>query len=102
VTEVRGASELRAKESDRLAAIQRMAASLGGRIELLDDGFRVEGPQRLSPGTVDPQGDHRIAMAAAVASVLAGGEVTVLGAECTAVSYPDFAADFRRTGGEAA
>jgi 3-phosphoshikimate 1-carboxyvinyltransferase len=103
VTEVRGAGELRAKESDRLAAIARMAESLGGRIELFDDGFRVEGPQDLRPGTVDPGGDHRIAMAAAVSSPLVrGGTVRVLGAECTAVSYPDFAGDFRRAGGEAA
>ncbi len=99
-TEVRGAAELRTKETDRLAAIGMMAASLGGRVEVTTDGFRVEGPQRLSPGTVDPQGDHRIAMAAAVASAVTGGAVRVLGAGCTTVSYPDFSGDFRRAGGE--
>ena len=102
VTEVRGAAELRNKESDRLAAIARMAESLGGSIRLFEDGFSVEGPQRLRPGSVDPQGDHRIAMAAAVASVAVPGAVRVLGFECATVSYPDFAGDFRRLGGEVA
>ncbi len=103
ITEVRGAAELRTKESDRLAAIAGMVGSLGGRIELFDDGFRVEGPQQLGPGTVDPRGDHRIAMAAAAASPLLRGEaVRILGAECAAVSYPDFVGDFRRAGGQTA
>jgi 3-phosphoshikimate 1-carboxyvinyltransferase len=102
VTEVRGAAELRNKESDRLAAIARMAESLGGSVRLFEDGFFVEGPQRLRPGTVDPAGDHRIAMAAAAASAAVPGSVKVLGFECAAVSYPDFAGDFRRLGGEVA
>ncbi len=66
---MRGAEELRHKESDRLAAVVRLAAAIGGRIEALDGGFHVEGPQRPHGGTVDPAGDHRIAMAAAVAAV---------------------------------
>jgi 3-phosphoshikimate 1-carboxyvinyltransferase len=100
VTVVRGAAELRNKESDRLAGIAAMAASLGGEVELFDDGFAIQGPQELRPGTVDPAGDHRIAMSAAVAAAGIRGGVAVRGFECARVSYPDFAEDFRRLGGE--
>jgi 3-phosphoshikimate 1-carboxyvinyltransferase len=98
-TEVRGASELRHKESDRLSMIGRMAESLGGRLEIFDDGFAVDGPQALSSGTVDPAEDHRIAMAAAVAGAGIRGGVKVTGFEAARVSYPDFLEDFRRAGG---
>jgi 3-phosphoshikimate 1-carboxyvinyltransferase len=98
-TVVRGAAELRHKESDRLVMIQRMAESLGGRIDLHEDGFTVEGPQALRPGTVDPAGDHRIAMAAAVAGAGIRGGVEVARFEAARVSYPDFLADFQRLGG---
>jgi len=101
-TQVRGAAELRVKESDRLAMIARMAESLGGRIEIFEDGFAVEGPQRLRPGVVDPQGDHRIAMAAAVAGAAINGGVKVLGFDCSRVSYPDFLRDFTSLGGDVA
>ena len=99
ITEVRGAAELRHKESDRLGALVRLAAALGGRIEPLEDGFRVEGPQRLPGGSVDPGGDHRIAMAAAVASAGTDAGVRVTGFECARVSYPDFVGDFQALGG---
>jgi 3-phosphoshikimate 1-carboxyvinyltransferase len=100
LTEVRGAAELRVKESDRLSMVAQLAEAIGGRIEILDDGFRVEGPQALRSGTVDPCGDHRIAMAAAVAGAGIPGGVTVKGFECARVSYPDFAADFVSLGGD--
>jgi 3-phosphoshikimate 1-carboxyvinyltransferase len=100
-TVVRGAEELRFKESDRLTMIAQLAESLGGRIDLHDDGFSIEGPQALRPGTVDPRGDHRIAMAAAVAAAGIPGGVTVRGFECARVSYPDFVVDFTALGGEA-
>ena len=99
LTEVRGAEELRFKESDRLAMIASMAESLGGRVTLHDDGFSVEGPQALRPGVVDPRGDHRIAMAAAVAGAGIDGGVTVLGFDCARVSYPDFIRDYVALGG---
>jgi 3-phosphoshikimate 1-carboxyvinyltransferase len=102
ITEVRGVGELRVKESDRLSAIARMAKSLGGEMEIRGDGFRVEGPQKLVSGRVDPEGDHRIAMAAAAAAAGIPGGVRVSGIECTRVSYPDFARDFRVLGGEVA
>jgi 3-phosphoshikimate 1-carboxyvinyltransferase len=99
VTEVRGADELRHKESDRLAAVVRLGGALGGAIEPLADGFRVEGPQRLAGGTVDPEGDHRIAMAAAVAGAGTEAGVRVTDIECARVSYPDFVRDYRSLGG---
>jgi 3-phosphoshikimate 1-carboxyvinyltransferase len=98
-TEVRGAAELRNKESDRLAMIAGMAQAVGGRIEIFEDGFAVEGPQRLHAGEVDPRGDHRIAMAAAVAGVAIRGGVRVQDFDCARVSYPDFARDFMSLGG---
>jgi 3-phosphoshikimate 1-carboxyvinyltransferase len=100
ITEVRGAEELRFKESDRLEMIASMAKSLGGKIEVFPDGFAIEGPQALHAGTVDPRGDHRIAMAAAVAAAGIPGGVNVTGFECARVSYPDFARDFAALGGE--
>ena len=99
---VRGAAELRVKESDRLEMIVRMAESLGGRLETFEDGFAVEGPQQLHAGVVDPQGDHRIAMAAAVAGAAIRGGVKVPGFDCSRVSYPDFLRDFTSLGGEVA
>ena len=102
VTEVRGAEELRFKESDRLSMITRLVEGLGGRLRVFDDGFAVEGPQKLRAGTIDPQGDHRIAMAAAVAAAGVPGGVQVAGFECAAVSYPDFTRDFAALGGELA
>jgi 3-phosphoshikimate 1-carboxyvinyltransferase len=101
-TEVRGASELRVKESDRLSMIARMAESLGGKVELFEDGFAIDGPQALRPGVIDPRGDHRIAMAGAVAGAGIGGGVTVAGFDCSRVSYPDFIRDFCALGGEVA
>lgn len=102
VTEVRGAEELRYKESDRLLMISRLVEGLGGKIRVFEDGFTVEGPQKLRGGAVDPQGDHRIAMAAAVAAAGTRDGVRVEGFECASVSYPDFARDFASLGGEVA
>jgi 3-phosphoshikimate 1-carboxyvinyltransferase len=100
VTTVRGAQELRFKESDRLAMIARLVESLGGSVEIFDDGFAVQGPQKLRGGAVDPRADHRIAMAAAVAAAGIPEGVRVQGFECAAVSYPDFTRDFAALGGE--
>jgi 3-phosphoshikimate 1-carboxyvinyltransferase len=89
-TEVRGAAELRVKESDRIAAIAEGLRSLGAEIEELPDGFAVEGPQRLLGGRAGSCGDHRIAMALAVAALFCENESTLSGAEAVAVSYPGF------------
>jgi 3-phosphoshikimate 1-carboxyvinyltransferase len=100
-TEVRGAGELKHKESDRLRAIGRLLEAVGGRVELAGDGFAVEGPQSLRGGTVDSGGDHRIAMAAAVLGAGIPDGVEVRGFEAAAVSFPDFLSTFRALGGAA-
>jgi 3-phosphoshikimate 1-carboxyvinyltransferase len=90
VTEIRGASELRVKESDRIAALTAGLRSLGADIEEFDDGFAVRGPTALAGGPVDPRGDHRLAMAFAVAALGAKDSVHVEGIECVADSFPGF------------
>ncbi len=100
-TVVRGAGELKHKESDRLQAIGRLLEAVGGRVELAGDGFAVEGPQPLRPGAVDSGGDHRIAMAGAVLAAGIAGGVEVRGFEAATVSFPDFLATYRLLGGMA-
>jgi len=90
VTIVREASELRAKESDRIASTTEMIRALGGGAEPTEDGFAVVGTGFLDGGVVDAAGDHRIAMTAAVAATAADGPVTVLGASAANVSWPTF------------
>ncbi len=100
-TAVRGAAELRVKESDRLEAIARLVRAAGGRIELRADGFTVEGGRPLVSGTVEAGGDHRMAMAAAVLGAGVPGGMRVEGMEAAAVSYPDFVRHWRQLGGTA-
>jgi len=88
--EVRGAKELRIKESDRIRTIVDGMRALGADIEEFDDGFAVPGPQVLSGGNVDSAGDHRIAMAFTVAGLAASGATAISGAECAEVSFPEF------------
>ena len=90
VTSVTGAEELRVKESDRIASTTAMIRSLDGGIEPSDDGFQVVGTGFLSGGTVQTVGDHRIAMASAVAGLRADEPVEIIDADCAAVSWPDF------------
>ncbi|MCX6394450.1 MAG: 3-phosphoshikimate 1-carboxyvinyltransferase [Solirubrobacterales bacterium] len=92
-TIVRGAGELRVKETDRIAGVVELLKALGAQIEATDDGFVVEGTGGLRGGTVDSNGDHRLAMLAAVAGVASHTGVTVNNFEAAAVSYPDFASD---------
>jgi 3-phosphoshikimate 1-carboxyvinyltransferase len=100
-TVVRGAGELKHKESDRLSAVGRLLAAAGGVLEPAGDGFAVEGPQALSAGAVDAGGDHRIAMAAAVLAAGIPGGLEVRGFEAAAVSFPDFLSAYRALGGRA-
>jgi len=93
--EVRDARELRVKESDRIRSVVTNLQLMGADIEEFDDGFRVARSE-LRSAVVDSHGDHRIAMAFAVAGLLATGETEIRGAECSAVSYPDYFADLRR------
>jgi 3-phosphoshikimate 1-carboxyvinyltransferase len=87
--EVRGARELRVKESDRINSIVVNLRRMGAKIEEFDDGFRVA-RSRLSGGVIDSFGDHRIAMAFAVAGLMADGETEIVDAGCAAVSFPEF------------
>jgi 3-phosphoshikimate 1-carboxyvinyltransferase len=98
-TTFEGAARLRLKESDRLASTSKAIASLGGKATFTDDALVVEGTGRLSGGTVDAAGDHRIAMMAAVAAAYAEGPSTIVGAECVEKSYPTFWEDFKALGG---
>ncbi len=90
VTKVADAGELRTKESDRIASTVAMLRAIGGVIEPTDDGFVVEGSGGYRAGRVQAGGDHRIAMAAAVAATAADGPISVAGAGIAAVSWPGF------------
>jgi 3-phosphoshikimate 1-carboxyvinyltransferase len=88
--EIRDAKELRVKETDRVRAVVENLRAMGARVEEHDDGLFVEGRTRLRGARVRSFGDHRIAMAFAVAALVAEGETEIEGAECVAVSFPEF------------
>jgi 3-phosphoshikimate 1-carboxyvinyltransferase len=92
-TVVRGAQELRVKESDRIAGVVKGLRGLGADIEASDDGFAVRGTGGLQGGTIDAHGDHRMAMLGAVAGLASQEGVEVVGMEAAAVSYPGFVED---------
>ena len=89
-TIIRDAAELRVKESDRIATTVSELTRLGGRLEPRADGIVIHGTGRLAGAPVESHGDHRLAMAAAVAALAAAGETTIHGAAAAAVSYPTF------------
>ena len=99
-TVIRGASRLRIKESDRLAATADVLGHLGAAISETPDGLVIDGGRPLSGGTVNAWNDHRIAMTAAAAALLASGSVTITGAQAVNKSYPAFFEDFAALGGE--
>lgn len=94
-TMIRDAEELRVKESDRIGVLARGLRMLGAAVEERPDGMVIQGG-RLRGGEVDADGDHRIAMAFAVAGLLADGPVTVLGADAVGISFPGFFETLRR------
>ena len=89
---------LRMKESDRIQSTAALLENLGGKVHISENELEVF-PAQLHGGTVDAVGDHRIAMAAAIAATVATGPVTILGAHCVAKSYPGFWEDFCKLGG---
>ena len=89
-TVVRGAGELRVKESDRIAATVRMLRRAGVHVEEMEDGFAVRGGGPSVEATFDSGKDHRIAMASAVLALRAERPSVVLDTECVATSFPDF------------
>ena len=92
-------ARLRLKESDRVASVCNMLANLGIHTESDQNTLTVYGGE-IKGGVVDACVDHRIAMAAAIASTVASEEITILGAECVAKSYPTFWQEFERLGGK--
>jgi 3-phosphoshikimate 1-carboxyvinyltransferase len=90
---VRGAQELRLKETDRIAAVVDGLRGLGAEIEATPDGFAVRGNGGLRGGTIPSHGDHRLAMLGAVAGLASQQGVEVDGMEAAEVSYPTFERD---------
>jgi 3-phosphoshikimate 1-carboxyvinyltransferase len=99
MTVVRGARELRYKESDRISAVVKNLSRLGADIEEFDDGFVVKGPCRLTGTEISSYSDHRIAMSMAVAAIIADGTTVIDRSEVADVSYPGFYTDLRRLTG---
>lgn len=95
-TVIRGAGELRHKESDRIAGIVDGLTALGARIRADGDDIAIDGPTELCGATVDSLGDHRLALTFAIAGLVATGRTTIRGAESVAISYPTFFADLER------
>jgi 3-phosphoshikimate 1-carboxyvinyltransferase len=107
--EIHDAQELRVKESDRIATLAEGLRQMGARLEEFPDGLRLEGHEsgagtatsKLRGATVNPQGDHRIAMALAVAALGAEGDTVIKDSECVGVSFPEFFKTLERLrGGE--
>jgi 3-phosphoshikimate 1-carboxyvinyltransferase len=96
---IRGAAELRLKESDRIATVTATLTRLGADVEELPDGFMIRGPSRLRGATLAGGSDHRLAMMATIAGLAAEGHTVVDGVEVAAVSYPGFERDLARVGG---
>jgi 3-phosphoshikimate 1-carboxyvinyltransferase len=95
----RGAGELRVKESDRLASIAENLRRMGAEVEELPDGLRLAGRQALRGAEIDSYGDHRIAMAFAVAGLLAQGTTSIRGSNCVDISFPSFFDELARVSG---
>lgn len=96
--EIRNAAELRVKESDRIAVLVENLRRMGAQVEERPDGLRVAGrlAGRLHGAEIDPQGDHRMAMAFAIAALGAEGDTVIKDAECAGVSYPEFFSTLER------
>ena len=88
--EIRDARELRVKESDRIASVASNLRLMGAEVKEFDDGLHIPGGQKLHGASLDSFGDHRIAMAFAVAALRAEGETEINGADAAVISYPDF------------
>jgi len=100
ISKIYGAHRLRYKESDRLLSLYLELKKMGAEINFDADSLTVKGPCRLHGATIDPHGDHRIAMACAIAALTAEGETAILNAECVQKSYPKFFDDLRGLGAQ--
>jgi len=90
---VRDAGELRVKESDRLSAVTRNLQAMGAQVEQTAEGWKIPGGQKLHGAELESFGDHRIAMAFAIAALHAEGETVLHDAGCVSISYPRFFED---------
>ncbi len=100
-TLISDAQELRVKETDRIAAVAKNLRAMGVTVQEFDDGMEIEGGAKLHGATIETYGDHRIAMAFAIAGMFAEGQTLIEGAECIATSYPGFESALNRfIGGE--
>ncbi|MDI6890510.1 MAG: 3-phosphoshikimate 1-carboxyvinyltransferase [Thermodesulfovibrionales bacterium] len=99
VTTIRGAGELRIKESDRIKAMATELRKMGGEVEELEDGMSIRGKGRLRGATVESYRDHRIAMALSIAALIADGKTTINGVSSVNISFPGFFEILRRLSG---
>jgi 3-phosphoshikimate 1-carboxyvinyltransferase len=95
-TIIRDAGELRVKESDRLAVVAHHLAAMGAEVVETPDGMVIHGGRPLRGVRLSSHGDHRIAMAFAIAGLFAEGETVIEDTECVETSYPGFAEQLRR------
>lgn len=93
---IRDARELRVKESDRIELVAKGLRSMGATVETFEDGMAISGPTALTGATIEADGDHRIAMAFAIAGLIADGTTTIHGSDAIATSYPQFESDLQR------
>ena len=95
-TIIRGAAELKVKESNRIAVMVENLSAMGADVEETKDGMIIHGGRPLHGAVIDSHLDHRIAMTFAITAALADGETEILGAECVNISYPDFYQDLEK------
>ncbi len=93
-SQIRDAAELRIKETDRLAVITRQLSKMGAQIKENEDGLLITGPKKLNGAELDSEGDHRIAMSLAIASVIANSNSTIINSTAADISYPEFWQNF--------
>jgi 3-phosphoshikimate 1-carboxyvinyltransferase len=90
-TVIRNAKELRVKETDRITTVVDNLRAMGGQVEEFEDGMEISGGHPLHAATMESHGDHRIAMAFAIAGLFAEGETVIRNTACVNTSYPGFA-----------
>ena len=95
-TVISGASELRHKESDRIAVVVRNLLAIGVEAEERPDGMVIRGTRAALAGRVETHGDHRLAMAFGVLGAVPGNDIAIEAPDCVSVSYPAFWSDLRR------
>ena len=98
-TIIKDATELRVKETDRIAAVTEELKKLGANIEATEDGMIIHGPTPLTGGTLDSYGDHRLGMMAAIAALVTSGPVVIEDPACINISYPRFFEDLETLAG---